>query len=164
MTVRRLTLAAAAVAAAAVASPALAQPAGAQTITFRELNKGSRFAYVDNPPLNNPHRRPVFSVGDEIVIANPLADAKGREGELRARCTVTHNAPANDTGLAKGHPLCVGAFILRGGTLFVETVDAGGKVTRGVVTDGTGAYANARGTFTSTTTRTGNDDVATLLS
>lgn len=143
-----------------LASPVLAQTGGgAQTIAFRELNKGSRFAFVDNPPLNKPHRRPTFSVGDELVLAYPLADAKGRASELRARCTITHNAPS----LSKGHPLCVGAFVLGDGALFVETVDTSPKVTRGVVTGGTGAYAGARGTFTSTTTKTGSNDVVTLL-
>src|SRR4051794_1687053 len=57
-------LGAAAVAAAAVAAPVLAQSSGGQTITFRELDKGSRFAYIDNPPRNSHKGRPVFSVGD----------------------------------------------------------------------------------------------------
>ena len=96
------------------------------------------------------------------MFSTPLAGAKGRIGELRAQCAMTHPAPAAGN-LNLGHPLCVGAFVLRNGALFVETVDAGARVTHGVVTGGTGAYVGARGTFTSTNTKTGNNDVVTLL-
>jgi hypothetical protein len=154
----------AAIAAAAVAVPVVAQPGGAgRTITFRELDKGSRFVYIDNPPRNKPHRRPVLSVGDQSVVAIPLADAGGRIGGLRAICVITKNAPASDVGFVKGHPYCTGAFVLTSGTLFVQATDVGGKVTRGAIVGGTGAYAGARGTFTSTSTKTGANDVVTLL-
>ena len=59
-------LVAVAVAATAVAAPVVAQSSGGQTITFRELDKGSRFGYIDNPPRNSKHKRPVFSVGANI--------------------------------------------------------------------------------------------------
>ncbi|MGZ4277215.1 MAG: hypothetical protein ACXVFK_10940 [Solirubrobacteraceae bacterium] len=164
MSSRIIVFAAAGIAAIGVAAPVLAQSnGGGQTITFRELNKGSRFKYIDNPPKNPAHRRPTFSVGDEFVLANPLADDSGKIGELRATCTITKKAPGNDAGLGLGHPFCTGAFLLKGGTLFVETVDAGGKVTSGGVVGGTGAYVGARGTFTSTTTKTGADDTVHLL-
>jgi hypothetical protein len=45
----------------------------------------------------------------------------------------------------------------------VERVDAGAKTTNGAVVGGIGAYAGARGTFTSTNTRTGSNDVVNLL-
>jgi hypothetical protein len=164
MSSRALALAAAGLTAAAVATPVLAQSSnGGQTITFHELNKGSRFAYVDNPPRNKPHRRPTFSVGDEFVIANPLADDSGKIGELRATCTITKKALASDNGLNAGHPFCTGAFVLKNGTLFAEVVDTGAKVTNGGIVGGTGAYVGARGTFTSTTTKSGSDDVVNLL-
>jgi hypothetical protein len=160
---RLLTLAAAAATAGLLASPALAQTGGAaKTITFREVDKGSRFQFIDHPPLNKPNRRPTYSVGDEIVFSTPLADASGRAGELRARCTMTHPAPASDR-LNLGHPLCVGAFVLRKGALFVDVVDAGTRATHGAITGGTGAYVGARGTLTSTNTRSGSNDVVTLL-
>lgn len=164
MSSRFIVLAAAGLTAAGVAAPVLAQSGGGgQTLTFRELDKGSRFEYVDNPPRNSHHRRPVFSIGDALVLANPLADNSGTIGELRATCTMTKKAPANDSGLNQGHPLCTGAFVLKAGTLFVDTADAGSKITEGAVVGGTGAYTGARGTFTSTTTTTGSDDVITLL-
>ena len=49
------------------------------------------------------------------------------------------------------------------GTIFVETVNSAAKQTTGAVTGGTGAYVGARGTFTSTTTKTGSNDVVNLL-
>lgn len=155
-------LVAAAIAATAVAAPVLAQSSGGQTITFRELDKGSRFDYLDNPPRNSKHRRPVFSIGDKIVLGNPLADDSGPIGELRATCTFTKKAPAADN-VDPARPLCSGAFVLKSGTLFVETADAGGKTTRGAVVGGTGAYVGARGTFASTSTRSGANDVVNLL-
>ena len=155
-------LVAAAIAATAVAAPVLAQSNGGQTITFRELNKGSRFDYIDNPPRNAKHKRPVFSVGDKIVLGNPLADDSGPVGDLRATCTFTRKAPATDNA-NPARPFCTGAFVLKSGTLFVETADAGGKTTSGAVVGGTGDYVGARGTFTSTSTRSGANDVVTLL-
>lgn len=155
-------LVAAGVAATAVATPVLAQSSGGQTLTFRELNKGSRFAYIDNPPLNSKHKRPVFSIGDKIVLGNPLADDSGPIGDLRATCTFTKKAPATDN-VNPAHPFCSGAFVLKTGTLFVETTDAGGKTTSGAVVGGTGDYVGARGTFTSTSTRSGANDVVSLL-
>jgi hypothetical protein len=148
--------------AVAVAAPVLAQSSGGQTLTFQELNKGSRFDFIDNAPRNPHTRRPVFSVGDQIVLANPLADDSGRVGELRAVCTFTKRAPATDN-VNPGHPFCSGAFLLKSGTLFLETSDAGGKTTRGAVVGGTGAYVGARGTFTSTSTKTGANDVVNLM-
>ena len=163
MSRRNLTvLAAAAVAATAVAVPGLAQSSDGQTISFRELDKGSRFDYIDNPPHNSKHKRPAFSVGDQFVLGNPLADDSGPVGELRATCALTKKGPANDN-VNPARPFCSGAFVLKSGTIFVETADAGGKTTSGAVVGGTGAYVGARGTFTSTSTKTGADDVVTLL-
>ena len=155
-------LVAAGAAAAAVAAPVLAQSSGGQTLNFRELNKGSRFDYVDNPPRNTKHSRPVFSVGDKIVLGNPLADDSGPIGDLRATCTFTTKAPATDD-VNPAHPFCSGAFVLKSGTLFVETTDAGGKTTSGAIVGGTGKYVGARGTFTSTSTKSGANDVVNLL-
>jgi hypothetical protein len=163
-TSRFIALAAAGLTAAAVATPVLAQSSGGgQTLTFRELDKGSRFGYIDNPTRNKPHRRPVFSVGDQFVLANPLADASGKIGELRATCAITKKAPASDSGFNNGHPFCTGAFVLKTGTLFVQTVDAGAKTTTGAIVGGTGAYVGARGTFNVDQCETGSNDVVTLL-
>lgn len=159
----KAALAAGVVAVAAVAVPVLSASGDpVQTVSFKEINKGATFNYVDMAPMNNPRKRPVLSPGDEFVFTSPIVDDKGRDGELRAKCTAAKRAPANDTGFGKSHPLCIGAFVLRDGTIFVQTVDTG-NTTRGAVSGGTGAYANARGTFQSTTTKTGNDDTVTLV-
>jgi hypothetical protein len=151
------------VAAAAVAIPALsASGEVVQTISFKEVDKGSTFHYVDNSPVNKSHKRPTFSAGDEFVFTSPISG--GKTGELRAKCTAEHKAPGNDAGFNASHPLCTGAFVLNDGVLFVSVATGQTKVTHGAVEGGTGAYANARGTFTSTSTKTGSDDVVTLVS
>jgi hypothetical protein len=165
MSSRIAALAAAATAAAVVAVPVLADtsPDG-KTITFKELDKGSRFDYIDNPPKNPPHKAPKFSVGDQFVIGNPLKDSQGADGDLRAVCTTTKPAPAsNSTNINTTHPICVGGFTLRDGTIFVDVADAGAKGTHGAITGGTGAYAGARGTLDSVNTKTGANDTITLL-
>jgi hypothetical protein len=152
------------IAAAAVAIPALnASGDPVQTISFKEVNKGSTFNYVDSPPVNKSHKRPVFSPGDVFVFADPIVDDKGKDGQLRATCTVTKKSPASDAGFNKAQPICEGALVLRDGTMFVNVAEGGNNVT-GAITGGTGAYANARGTFKSTSTKTGSDDVVTLVS
>ena len=156
-------LSAAAVAAAAVAVPVVAQSSnGGQTLSFQELNKGSRFTYTDNPPRNAHSKRPSFSMGDQITLANPLVDSSGKLGELRATCTFTKAGPANDN-INPARPLCTGAFVMKNGTVFVVTADAGGRTTEGAVTGGTGAYIGARGTFTSNATKSGANDTIDLM-
>jgi hypothetical protein len=159
-----VALAAGGLTSAGVAAPVLAQSgASVRTITFRELNKGSRFAYIDNPPRNKSHQRPVFSIGDQLALADPLANSSGKIGELRATCTITKTAPApKGNSLNPGHPFCTGAFVTNKGTLFAQTADAGAKKTKGSIVGGTGAYVGARGTFTSTSTKTGMNDVVKL--
>lgn len=163
MSRRVYALAVLVVVAAVVAIPVLSASGDVvQTISFKELNKGSTFHYIDNPPMNKKNAKPVLSPGDTFVFTNPIGD--GKSGELRATCTTEHKAPANDTGFGKAHALCSGAFVLSDGTLFASVTDAGGKVTHGAITGGTGAYANARGTLTSTQSKSGSDDVVTLVS
>ena len=162
---RASALAVLVVAGAAVAIPTLsASGEVVQTLSFKEVNKGATFQYVDNRPVNPHNKKPVFSPGDEFVFTSPVTDAKGKDGELRAKCTVERKAPGNDSGFNKSHPLCSGAFVLRDGTLFVSVAEGSNKVTHGAISGGTGAYANARGTFTSTQTKSGSDDVVTLVS
>lgn len=163
MSRRVAVLAVLVVVAVVVALPVLsASGQVAQTISFKEVNKGATFHYVDNPPANPKNKRPVLSPGDEFVFTSPITG--GKSGELRAKCTAEKKAPANDTGFSAADPLCTGAFVLRDGTLFASVAEGGAKVTHGAITGGTGAYANARGTFTSTHTKSGSDDVVTLVS
>jgi hypothetical protein len=163
MFTRTSALGAVLVTAAIVAVPVLSASGDpVQTISFKEVNKGSTFKYVDNPPVNKTHKRPVFSPGDEFLFTDPIVDDKGKDGELRAKCTIERKAPASDAGFNNAHPLCEGALVLRDGTMFVDVAEGSNNV-HGAISGGTGAYANARGTFQSTNTKTGSNDVVTLV-
>lgn len=155
-------LAATAVATGLVAMPVSAQSSGAgQIIRFREVDKGSRFKFVDLPPLTKVGKRgPNFlSAGDVFILETPLADESGRIGQLRAVCTATRSTRKAETA----NVICTGAFVLRKGSLFVAVAGSAAKITKGAVTGGTGAYAGVHGSFTSEPTNTGANDAVTLL-
>ena len=165
MTRRFAALTAAALTSAAVAVPALAQGGGGgTTVTFTELDKGSTFRFIDNAPKTkvvrgNPKK---ISAGDAFVTTAPLADPGGaRIGELQAECTATHTTRRFD----KAAFICWGDFTFSdGSTMAANVAGLTGQVTRGAILGGTGKYAGARGTFTSTEQSNGNSaDVVTLL-
>ena len=133
---------------------------GATTLTFKELTRGSTFMYVDNAPASKTKGEPAASAGDVIVFTNPLTNAGKRIGRLYMHCTVVVAAPAaNKAGFA-----CEGVVGLGDGTLTIQTLlPHAGATVHGVVTGGTGTYANARGTLVSTPTKTGADDTLTLV-
>ena len=156
-----LLVAAGAVAAALV----LGSSASAQaptTLSFKELSKGSTFAFVDNAPKSKAKGEPSASVGDVLVFTNPLVDTAGKRiGSLYVHCTAVVAAPQAN----KATYGCEGAFGLRGGRLTIQLLlgpsDIGATVTA-MVTGGSGVYANARGVIVSKTTKTGADDTLTL--
>jgi hypothetical protein len=130
-------------------------------LTFKELNNGSTFAFVDSAPMSKAKGEPTASLGDRIVFTNPLVSAAGRRvGRLYLHCTVVVAAPqANRAAFA-----CEGVVALGGGTLSVQTLLLrAGATVNGIVTGGTGRYANARGTLNSKPTKTGADDTITLV-
>jgi hypothetical protein len=131
------------------------------TLTFKELNKGSTFAFVDSAPMSKAKGEQSASLGDLIVFTNPLTDAAGkRVGRLYSHCTTVVAArQANRAAYA-----CEAVVVLGGGTLTVQALLAhAGATVHGTVTGGTGAYANARGTLVSRPTKTGADDTVTLV-
>jgi len=67
---------------------------GATTLTFKELTKGSTFAFVDNAPASKTKGEPAASAGDVIVFTNPLARGGKRIGRLYMHCTAVVAAPA----------------------------------------------------------------------
>lgn len=164
---RRVTaaipLAALAITVASVGSASAAQ--GTTTLTLKEPEKGSTFAFIDNAPTSKKvHGFPTkISPGDEIVVTNPLIEGGKTVGKLRARCTAT--APASTSSqnaFANAHFICEGVFILGGSSLYGNaTLLKGGN--RGVITGGTGKYANARGTFTSKEEKGGSTTTITLV-
>jgi len=152
-----VVVAAAAVGVVFGASAPAQQPSTPTTLTFKEINKGSVFHFVDTPPRARRHRP---GIGDEFVFTNALADASGTHiGRLDAHCAMTEVT----RGGRDGQFVCTGAFRLADGTLYLEaTTTENGKTTVGAVTGGSGKYANARGTFESVSTKSGADDTVTL--
>jgi hypothetical protein len=138
-----------------------AQSPGPRTITLVEHNKGSSFGFVDNPPRIRHRRRPVLSPGDMTVLSTPVFDETNRtpRGRLHVQCTATRGGTEK-----RADQLCTGVYRLSDGQISLITVLHGNpKVITGSVTGGDGAYAGARGTFRSQTTRTGATDTITLL-
>jgi hypothetical protein len=143
---------------AALAVVALAAPAAAHadtTLTFKEVDKGSSFHVIDNPPKGT--RTHHLSPGDQFVIQNPLAGKAGKRiGTLRATCSMTTSKDS----------ICYGVFSFANGTLdalvALPNTEKSTKTTGGII-GGTGVYAGARGSFVSKDTKTGGDDTVTLL-
>ena len=145
-------------AAALLGSGASAQSPGARTISVTELEKGSTFKHVRNSRAKSPRAN---SLGDVLVFTNPLADASGRvAGRLHAACATTVGA----RNFLRSVITCEGAAVLRDGTLtWQATFKVGAATVTGAITGGTGAYANARGTFVSAKDdRGGSRDTFTL--
>jgi len=134
---------------------------GPKTLTLKELDKGSTFAFVDNAPTSKAKGEPSASIGDAIVFTNPLTDGAGkRVGRLYVHCTAVVAArQANKAAFT-----CEGIMVLGGGTLSVQAfLPNAGATVHGSVTGGNGVYANARGTLVSSPTKAGADDTITLV-
>src|SRR5689334_5562499 len=66
---------------AALAAPAVAR--ADTTLTFKEVDKGATFAFIDNPPKSKHHRA---SAGDQFIVTTPLVDNAGKHiGRLQAQ-------------------------------------------------------------------------------
>jgi hypothetical protein len=122
-----------------------------QTLSFAERQNDDSFSFADNPPKSSPASRdePKLSNGDQITFTADMIDGRGNDvGDLDATCTVT----ATTTGsFDDSRAQCVGTATIPGGTL---TLTVGGKAfgagtTRGAIVGGTGDFAGATGSFTS---------------
>jgi hypothetical protein len=143
---------------AAVVLAALASSCGSgggttfakRTLTFTERQNDESFSFADNPPRSTATGdEPKLSNGDQLTFTADLIDSSGNDvGDLDATCTVT----ATTTGsFDDSRAQCLGTADLPGGTL---ALTVGGKAfgagtTRGAVVGGTGDYAGATGSFTS---------------
>jgi hypothetical protein len=127
----------------ALVAPSGAQVPGSQTLVLTE--KEGAFAFIDVKPKSRQGRT---SMGDELVISNPLFDASNkRVGALQAVCTTVK--PGREEN---AHYVCEAAAHLNNGDILLQAhlrEQIGGLVVKGAITGGTDAYANARGTFTS---------------
>ena len=160
---RRFTLAAALSGALLVVAPATAQSDNGQTLTFKEVNKGSTFKFIDNPPRAKNPRRPSVSAGDAFVVTTPLASNAGKHiGRLQATCTFTKGASSPNKAASA---ICYGVFTFAQGQLdaLVAMANTNSTTTTGGIIGGTGTYAGARGTLKSVQTKTGGNDTVTLL-
>ncbi len=141
-------LAAAGIAAGVIAgSGASAQTAaGPTTIAFTEIEKAEPCCIADIPPKNRSRREPFMSPGDALVFSQVLRAAGGKNiGRIYAKCAAIVPGP-----LTRARYLCEGAYSFADGTLTISGLSSFSQTTMtGAITGGTGAYANARGTFTS---------------
>lgn len=132
-------------------------PAGT-TLTFKELEKGATFKHVRNTKTRNQRSN---LMGDLIIFTNPVTDSAGKiVGRQHVQCVTTAGA----SNFEKSKLTCSGVMALAQGTLTLQAISSPGvATTTGAVTGGTGAYANARGTFTSVEGRSGSTDTITLV-
>lgn len=136
---------------------ASAQDTGTRIVSLKELDKGSKFRHVRNtkgaPSTSNMQ-------GDVIAFINPLVDPAGQSvGTLHVSCVTTVGA----RDFMKSAINCSGALVLRDGMMTLQTVVTFSDTTTGAITGGTGAYANARGTFVSKQVSGGSQDTITLV-
>ncbi len=155
-------LAVAGVTAAVVAgSGASAQvpAAGPRTIAFSEIESKNPCCIADVAPKSRSKREPFMSPGDQLVFSQELRAASGKRiGRLYSKCTSTAGAP-----LSRARYVCEGVYRFADGTLTTAGIADFAETSTGAVTGGTGAYANARGTFSVKTGRTKNDVIVTLV-
>jgi len=136
--------------------------AAATTLTFKEPEKGSTFAFVDNAPTSQKkHGFPTkFSAGDELVFTNPLEQEGKLVGKIRVVCTATKSASSKH--FAAAGFVCSGIAKIPGGTLVFAAELSEGN-TEGVITGGSGKYAGARGSFVSKEGNGSSTTTVTLL-
>ena len=107
-----------------------------QTLSFTEKQNDDSSSFADNPPKSSRSNgnEPTLSNGDQLTFTADMIDASGKDvGDLDATCTVT----ATTTGsFDDSRAQCLGTATIPGGTL---TLSVGG----------TGDYAGATGSFTS---------------
>ena len=142
------TLAALAVAGiVATTAPHAQTPA---SITYVIKSSGAaKVANLDAAPRGFTRGR--FSLGDQITVSEPVT----RDGKVRGTsqivATVVDRAPVP---AERAHAYLTGVYRLADGNLYFQGAalfdDAG--TGSGAITGGTGAYAGARGTITSTAT------------
>ncbi len=139
-------------------SAASAQDPATRTLTFTELEKGSTFKHVRNTKTRNQRSN---LLGDLIVFTNPVADSGGKlVGRLHVQCVTT----VGSSNFLKSKLTCSGVIATAQGSLALQAItSAASPTTTGMITGGSGAYANARGTFSSVEGKSGSTDTITLV-
>jgi hypothetical protein len=144
-----------------------AQAPTTTTLSLYEATAGSTFSLVDNAPrspVRNPEsRRFRFSVGDEILLSNPVFDRKGgtRLGTLYGNGRIIRGR----TFASASVMIDVVIVFANGDQLNAHGVFAFSQDdVRVAIIGGTGAYAGARGSVVSHSNDDGSSqDTITLL-
>lgn len=135
-----------------------------KTLSFLERDT-DEFGFVDAPPkttlgIDGPKR---VSNGDQATSSDKLLDAsKKHVGDLDIHCAVVRASGGFDTS----SNVCTGVMTLPGGSL---TLTLGGKVfqqgasVKGAVVGGSGGYAGATGSFTSTQSDPSTDTITLFV-
>jgi hypothetical protein len=133
--------------------------ASPRTIAFTEVENKTPCCIVDAAPKSRSKREPMMSAGDQLVFSQKVRDPSGKPiGTLYGDCTAITKAP-----LTRARFICDGLYAFTDGTMTATGLGGvGAPSSTGAITGGTGAYANARGTFSSKATKTGNDTIVTL--
>jgi hypothetical protein len=122
-----------------------------KTLTFTERDT-DEFGFLDAAPRTKVgHAGPEkLSNADQFTFASDVIDASKKDvGDLDVSCIATRGTGRFETSSA----VCTGVMTIPGGSL---TLSVGGKpfregaATRGAVVGGSGEYAGATGSFTST--------------
>lgn len=158
----RLAVAASALSCLAAFVFAGSAAAATTTLTFKEPEKGSTFAVVDNAPTSKKkHGFPAqFSPGDELIFTNPLESDGKPAGKIRVVCTATKSASSKN--FAAAGFVCSGIAKVPGGTLVFAAELSEGN-TKGAITGGSGKYAGAHGSFVSKEGKGSSTTTVTLL-
>lgn len=138
---------------------ARAQGTPGRTIVLKELDRGSTYKQIHNTRGASPRSN---LVGDILVLARPIADAGGNiVGRFHGTCITTLGS--RTAGKATGS--CSAIIELPDGEIYGQfLLRLKSNTTTGVVTGGTGAYDNARGTVVAEEGRDGAVDTITLVS
>ena len=130
-------------------SMAAGSPTAGRSLTFRLVEKGVGFHYVDNPPAATPKSQ--SSQGDMFVIASDLYTSGGRRaGSLDAACTVTRGGRGETS-------ICTGTLGLAGGQLdAIVTMNGQANVSHIPIVGGSGVYRGATGEIVSVGSRNSN--------
>jgi hypothetical protein len=133
------------------------------TITLKEPAKDQRVTFIDNAPTAKKAHPTQVSPGDEVVLTNHLLENGKMVGKLRTVCTATDYASGNgESVFVNAHFICEAVYNISGSSLYANAqVLKGGS--QGVITGGTGKFANARGTVATTVEKGGETSVITLV-
>jgi hypothetical protein len=140
--------------------------AAARTVTFFEDGRSGAFTFVDNrphSPVPNPDSpKARFSLGDQAAFNERLLDHRG--GKPVGRVFATETVVAGSR-FPRVTDIIHAVFRFGDGQIIVEAAvdERHPEQVRAAVTGGTGAYAGARGTFTTQPGKTGNADRIELL-